>query len=110
MPFDKLLEKHQPSLTNSYTTLREPSDLRRTLEGALSTGGIIDGIFGRQFITTCGSGMTAAIIWLALQQIGVNSSLYDEVCSKVPKQVAIELTSHSLLVVDGICSSRFIQN
>jgi len=24
--------------------------------------------------------MTAAIIWLALQQIGVDSSIYDEVC------------------------------
>lgn len=28
---------------------------------------------------TCGSGMSAAIIWLALNQLGVQSSIYDEV-------------------------------
>lgn len=28
---------------------------------------------------TCGSGMTAAVIWLALNQLGIQSAIYDEV-------------------------------
>jgi len=28
---------------------------------------------------TCGSGMTAAVLWLALNQLGVQSAIYDEV-------------------------------
>lgn len=27
---------------------------------------------------TCGSGMTAAILWLGLHQLGIQSALYDE--------------------------------
>lgn len=30
-------------------------------------------------VNSCGSGMTAAILWLALQELGVNSAIYDEV-------------------------------
>ena len=27
---------------------------------------------------SCGSGMTACILWLALQQLGINGAIYDE--------------------------------
>lgn len=30
-------------------------------------------------VASCGSGMTAAVIWLALQRLGVNAVIYDEV-------------------------------
>jgi len=32
----------------------------------------------RRIVNTCGSGMTAAIIWLALKRLGIDSALYDE--------------------------------
>jgi thiosulfate/3-mercaptopyruvate sulfurtransferase len=32
-------------------------------------------------VTSCGSGMTAAVLWLGLKQLGVKEvGLYDEVC------------------------------
>lgn len=33
----------------------------------------------RSVINSCGSGMTAAVIWLALQELGADSAIYDEV-------------------------------
>lgn len=45
---------------------------------------------------TCGSGMSAAIIWLALNQLGVQSAIYDEVSIKGGKGEAqiSDLTFH----------------
>lgn len=56
----------------------------------------------RKIVNTCGSGMTAAIIWLALQQVGLSSSVYDEVraITSLPSKdyILIDLE----LVVDGL--------
>lgn len=65
----------------SYTSLLPAEELRDIILKSISVNGSPPpGALARQFVNTCGSGMTAAIIWLALQQIGVDSSIYDEVC------------------------------
>lgn len=79
VPFSQLLEEHHSSSGSPYTTLKEPKELHQVLENILSAKGNIEGALGRRLVSTCGSGMTAAIIWLALQRIGINSSIYDEV-------------------------------
>lgn len=33
----------------------------------------------KKVVNSCGSGMTAAIIWLALRELGAESAIYDEV-------------------------------
>jgi len=79
LPFSTLLEAHQTEDKTGYTTLRAPEDLRKIILESISVDGTVPpGGLARRFVNTCGSGMTAAIIWLALQQIGVNSSIYDE--------------------------------
>lgn len=81
LPFNKLLAEQTSSAGATYTTLRTPDELRSIVKESLaSSGENIDELLStRGFVNTCGSGMTAAIIWLALQQIGVGSALYDEV-------------------------------
>jgi len=49
-----------------------------TAVGVEQAGMIIEG--EKSVVTTCGSGMTAAVLWLGLRLIGVkNVALYDEV-------------------------------
>jgi len=85
--FNKLLT------TNSfkgeiYTELLPPPELRGVLIRSFSTSDTAEGdrmlqmILGgeKTVIVSCGSGMTAAIIWLALQELGTKGkvALYDE--------------------------------
>jgi len=32
----------------------------------------------KHVVNSCGSGMTAAVLWLTLQELGVQSAVYDE--------------------------------
>lgn len=81
LPFTVLLSP--PSSTQpSYKTVLPHDQLKTALLKAL--GGdqarlqaLLDGQIS--VVNSCGSGMTAAIIWLALQELGVNSAIYDEV-------------------------------
>ena len=59
------------ALLNPDKTMKSPEDLRAVLEAA--------GVdLGKPAITTCGSGLTAAIINLALERIGkADHALYD---------------------------------
>lgn len=59
------------ALLNDDNTLKSPADLRAVFEAA--------GIdLSRPMITTCGSGITASVLALALERIGVDAwSLYD---------------------------------
>ncbi|MFB9149983.1 3-mercaptopyruvate sulfurtransferase [Roseovarius ramblicola] len=59
------------ALLNPDKTMKSPEDLRAVLDAA--------GVdFGKPAITTCGSGLTAAIINLALERIGkADHALYD---------------------------------
>jgi len=77
LPFNALLELHS-SGSSTYTTIREPDDLRKIIVDILGSDEALQPNGKRRIVNTCGSGMTAAIIWLALQRLGVGSALYDE--------------------------------
>ena len=82
LPFDHFLEKHTtPDGSATYTTLLPTTGIRRALVDAVGTETAESIIKGEKpIITTCGSGMTACIVWLGLKLLGVeNIALYDEV-------------------------------
>jgi len=80
LPFNLLLQTHNASPGPSYTTLRDADELRQLFGDLLGSDRLQlyqeHGL--KRIVNTCGSGMSAAIIWLALQQIGIDSALYDE--------------------------------
>jgi thiosulfate/3-mercaptopyruvate sulfurtransferase len=88
IPFTSLLQTHKWQ-EGTYTTLLPPADLGRTLSHLLNSESDPRGenrlesiLRGSQpVITSCGSGMTAAVVWLALQELGALAPirLYDEV-------------------------------
>ncbi|WFD37010.1 hypothetical protein MCUN1_003902 [Malassezia cuniculi] len=62
-----------------YAHYKSESELAATFDHAFGSGSIAS--FkknGAQVITTCAGGLTAAILWLALQSLGVEAALYDE--------------------------------
>jgi thiosulfate/3-mercaptopyruvate sulfurtransferase len=83
---------------DTYTTLLPPSELRgaliqsfgasNTAEGEQILQSILEG--QKPVVVSCGSGMTAAIIWLALQELGTKGkvALYDEVRSFFDSRVS----------------------
>lgn len=83
LPFSVLLS--EPSTTQPpYKTLLPREKLKSAILKAL--GGdeakLQAMLAGKlSVVNSCGSGMTAAIIWLALQELGVKSAVYDEVGS-----------------------------
>lgn len=94
IPFSALLAGHKykngGSDNATYTTLLDNGDLRKAFiqlftEGESGEVGehMLDRILrGEQaVVASCGSGMTAAVIWLALHELGCERpvSLYDEV-------------------------------
>lgn len=88
VPFNSLLTT-QSFNGDKYTSLLPPSDLRGVLIRSLSRSSTAEGdrilqsiLEGQKpVVVSCGSGMTAAIIWLALQILGTKGkvALYDEV-------------------------------
>lgn len=83
LPFNTFLRKHTSKADGSeYTTFLPQDALKRALEVAVGPNqaqSIIDGK-GR-VVTSCGSGMTAGVLWLGLRLLDVkNIALYDEVC------------------------------
>ena len=85
VPFNTFLENHQfrqaDGSTSTYTTLRSPTDILETLRSALGEDFLKDVLERkRNIVTTCGSGMTAGVLWLGLKTLGIdNVGLYDEV-------------------------------
>ena len=80
LPFTDLLSS--PSSTNpSYKTLKSPDELRKVLLKAVGSEQALQDVLSgkKRVVNSCGSGMTAAVIWLALQELGVDSAIYDEV-------------------------------
>ncbi|EKM60883.1 uncharacterized protein PHACADRAFT_247097, partial [Phanerochaete carnosa HHB-10118-sp] len=85
LPFTTFLMKrtYTPAGAGSpitYTELASPSALHSTLEETLGKE-VADEVRSgkRRVVTSCGSGMTAGVIWLGLKQMGVEKvSLYDE--------------------------------
>ncbi|KAG8937771.1 hypothetical protein FRC03_007864, partial [Tulasnella sp. 419] len=75
LPFTELLESRTAGPDSSYTVLRPATETKAIFEEVLGNDGL-----GPQsnIINSCGSGMTAGVLWLALQELGVNSAIYDE--------------------------------
>lgn len=105
MPFTNLVHTHDSPLPSpfpkTYTTLKSQSELYRAFStlptntfnedvSGYTGDGVPQGILdfdkirqassnGEQsLVMTCGSGMTAAVLWLGLKVLGVESSIYDE--------------------------------
>ncbi|SPO20610.1 related to 3-mercaptopyruvate sulfurtransferase [Ustilago trichophora] len=84
LPFPTLLKTETGKDGKQYTVLKDQIELWRTLSDAVGGTEALDKLrqasSGGELAATntCGSGMTAAAIWLALQEIGVQSSIYDE--------------------------------
>ena len=93
IPFGALLSTHESSSSSSsapltYTTLLRDDKLKLAMVDLLNKSGrngedTLDRILrGEQpVVCSCGSGMTASVIWLALQELGIEKMvpLYDEV-------------------------------
>jgi hypothetical protein len=130
-------------LSATYTTLLEPAELARVFNGLFldakneaneledsrasaakeekSAGielgvGTLDRILrGRQaVVVSCGSGMTAAVIWLALQELKISRpiALYDEVSALVPFCFIPTLSPRSLFLASSSAVNmwRFFSN
>jgi thiosulfate/3-mercaptopyruvate sulfurtransferase len=86
LPFNDLLE--QPTEDKPYTHLKSPAELKKILVDAVGGDKVWDEVNqpgGRQLVLTCGSGMTAAVLWLAQQIVAEAegraaplASIYDE--------------------------------
>lgn len=101
LPFQAFLQTS--STTPSYTSFLPPAEIHNALVGAVGSEqaeSIIKG--GRTIITSCGSGMTAAVLWLGLRLLGVEKiGLYDEV-----SMISVSPTrsrSDTLPVLGGVC-------
>ena len=83
LPFNAFLQTNTiPNSGKTFTTFLPPNELRQKLAdtvGAEYTQLIVQG--KRSVTTTCGSGMTAGILWLGLKLIEESTpvALYDEV-------------------------------
>lgn len=89
LPFADVLETRTASdarvAGRTYTALQPQHELWKRVSAAVGGADGIeklrhDGSAGGSLgvSLTCGSGMTAAVLWLALQQLGVNAAIYDE--------------------------------
>lgn len=90
LPFPSLMTVHtasNPRLPKGqkYTKLKDQTAMWRTVSDAVGGTEALEKLRqassgGEPGATaTCGSGMTAAVIWLALRQLGIQAAIYDEV-------------------------------
>lgn len=80
LPFQSVLTP-ESSTTPPYRTMLSPEELEKVLEGVMGKEMWQEVKSGKRgIVSTCGSGMTASILWLALQRAGVidNAAIYDE--------------------------------
>ena len=66
---------------STYTTFLPAPELRAVLINAIGEANTTEVLEGRRkIVTSCGSGMTAGVLWLGLRLLGVEKpGLYDEV-------------------------------
>ncbi|GLB36373.1 putative rhodanese-like protein [Lyophyllum shimeji] len=80
LPFNVFLRQNTSPDGTKYTTFLPEADLYKALEEAVGSERadlIVKGVV--PVTTSCGSGMTAAVLWLGLKLLGVERiSLYDE--------------------------------
>lgn len=82
LPFTNFLVSNVPlTAGGTYTTFLPPEEVKAALIHSLGQDGFERVLSGQSPITTtCGSGMTAAVLWLGLKLLGVERiALYDEV-------------------------------
>lgn len=82
LPFKAFLNDHTaPNSGVRYSTFLSIPELRQALVGAIGDEQAKLVIAGkRPIVTSCGSGMTASILWLGLRMLGTSRvALYDEV-------------------------------
>ena len=82
LPFNLFLKTHRvPDSSVQYTTFLSEPELRKVLVGTVGADQAQLVLTGkRSIITSCGSGMTAGVLWLGLKLLGApNVALYDEV-------------------------------
>lgn len=81
LTFNLFLQKHKTRDGQEYSTFLPPADIKKALESAVGPEETTKIIRGERPVTaSCGSGMTAGVLWLGLQLLGVrNVGLYDEV-------------------------------
>ncbi|KAJ6627166.1 thiosulfate sulfurtransferase [Mycena sp. CBHHK59/15] len=80
LPFNMFLQNNVAPNGSSYTTFLPVEKLRNVVVDALG-GENANLVFNGDVpvIVSCGSGMTAAVLWVGLQLLGVNKiSIYDE--------------------------------
>lgn len=109
LPFSTFLQKQISNVDGSeYTTFLPQDALKNTLEAAVGreqTQLILDG--KKSVTTTCGSGMTAGVLWLGLSLLGIkNIALYDEVCHTINWCINGTKTNHHSHGQDTLCDHR----
>ncbi|KAK7694429.1 hypothetical protein QCA50_001615 [Cerrena zonata] len=85
LPFNAFLDtntfKPSPDAAEvSYTTVRTSQEIIETLRDAVGDEKLKEIVEGKRgVVTSCGSGMTAGVLWLGLKLLGVDKvALYDE--------------------------------
>lgn len=86
LPFNLFLTQNTNIMSGeTYTTFKSRDQILDELKkaaGEEETRAILEG--KRKVVTSCGSGMTAGVLWLGLNLLGVKGvALYDEVCRSV---------------------------
>lgn len=81
LQFSLFTQTHEREDGVRYTTLKSPDAILQTLKETIGEKNVDTILSGQTSVgTTCGSGMTAAVLWLGLKLLGVpNIGLYDEV-------------------------------
>lgn len=81
LPFTSFLKRNVTPSGSTYTTFLPVPELRSALVNALGETNAKDVLEGRRkIVASCGSGMTAGVLWLGLRLLGVEKpALYDEV-------------------------------
>jgi hypothetical protein len=103
LPFNAFIQSNAiPGSDKTYTTFLSPDKIVASLEKAVGkdvAGEVLTG--KRKVTTTCGSGMTAAVLWLGLKLVNPNIpvAVYDEVSA-----VSVIITCASLtgIVMDWV--------
>jgi len=80
LPFTSFLKQNVTPSGSTYTTFLPVPELRSALVNALGETNAKDVLEGRRkIVASCGSGMTAGVLWLGLRLLGVEKpGLYDE--------------------------------
>jgi thiosulfate/3-mercaptopyruvate sulfurtransferase len=115
LPFSTLLTPTSPNDPSAYQTLLPHDQLRKVIADAAGGEAGLERVLSgeRKVITSCGSGMTAAVVWLALHELGAQDvALYDEVRSLSPcfSGRATERRSQSWMGYAGRKESKIIRS